>query len=150
MFLAEKGTLSGEDVKFLLVNRAEDPETIYNFATKGTKKIILIEMLDKIGKDLGKTTKWCMFQEMERSKIDRRIATRALEITENGVKVEADDKVEEISADTVVIAAGSKSSNALSEVLKKKGIPFRTAGDADQVAQAIDAVHNGYATGKDI
>ena len=29
MFLAEKGTLSGEDVKFLLVNRAEDPETIY-------------------------------------------------------------------------------------------------------------------------
>jgi len=150
MFLAEKGTLSGEDVKFLLVNRAEDPETIYKFATRGTKRIILIEMLDKIGKDIGKSTKWCMFQEMERSKIDRRIATRALEITEKGVKVEAEGKVEEIPADTIVIAAGSKSLNTLSEVLKKKGIPFRTAGDADQVAQAIDAVHNGFAAGKDI
>jgi len=150
MFLSEKGTLSGEDVKFLLVNRAEDPDTICELASKGTKKIILIEMLDKIGKDIGKSTKWCMFQEMERSKIDRRILTKALEITETGVKVDVDGKVEEIPADTVVIAAGSKSVNNLSKILKKKGIPFRTVGDADQVAQAIDAIHNGFAAGKDI
>jgi 2,4-dienoyl-CoA reductase (NADPH2) len=150
MFLAEKGTLSGEDVKFLLTNHAEDPETLCDLATRGTKKIILIEMMDKIGKDIGKSTKWCMFQEMERSKIDRRIATKALEITKTGVKVEADDKIEEIQVDTVVIAAGSKPLNFLSDILKKKGISFRKAGDADHVAQAIDAMHDGFAAGKNI
>ncbi len=150
MFLAEKGTLSGEDVKFLLTNHAEDPETLCELATRGTKNIILIEMMEAIGKDIGKSTKWCMFQEMERSRIDRRIGTKALEITQTGVKVQAGDKIEEIPADTVVIAAGSKPLNALSNVLKKKGIPFRTTGDADHVAQAIDAIHNGFSAGKSI
>ena len=150
MFLAEKGTLSGEDVKFLLVNHAEDPETLCELATQGTKNIIVIEMMDKIGKDIGKSTKWCMFQEMERSKIDRRIGTKALEITKTGVKVETGDQIEEIPADTVVIAAGSKPLNSLADILTKKGISFRTAGDADHVAQAIDAVHDGFAAGKNI
>ncbi|MBA4368516.1 MAG: NADH:flavin oxidoreductase [Desulfobacterium sp.] len=150
MFLAEKGTLSGEDVKFLLTNHAEDPETLCDLATRGTKTVILIEMMNAIGKDIGKSTKWCMFQEMERSRIDQRIGTKALEITKTGVKVQTGDKIEEISADTVVIAAGSKPLNSLSDVLKKKGISFRTAGDADHVAQAIDAIHNGFSAGKSI
>ena len=37
LFLAEKGTLSGEAVKFLMVNRAESPETLYDLAIHGTK-----------------------------------------------------------------------------------------------------------------
>ncbi|RJP79068.1 MAG: FAD-dependent oxidoreductase [Desulfobacteraceae bacterium] len=150
MFLAEKGTLSGEDVKFLLINHAEDPETLRDLATRGTKNIILIEMMDQIGKDIGKSTKWCMFQEMERSKIDRRIGTKALAITKTGVKAESGDTVEEIPADTVVIAAGSKPLNSLTQLLKIKNIPFRTTGDADHVAQAIDAIHNGFSAGKSI
>ena len=49
LFLAEKGTMSAEAVKFLLVNGAEDPKDLYEFATRGTKTVILVEMLDKIG-----------------------------------------------------------------------------------------------------
>jgi 2,4-dienoyl-CoA reductase (NADPH2) len=141
MFLAEKGTLSGDAIKFLLVNKAENPELLYELATKGTKEIVLIEMLEKIGQDIGKSTKWCMFQEMSRGRIDRKISTKALEITSSYIKVEANDKIEEIPADTIVLAVGSRSSNPLSEILEKKGIPFKVAGDANKVAQAIDAVH---------
>jgi len=125
-------------------------ETLCDLATQGTKNIILIEMMNKIGQDIGKSTKWCMFQEMERSKIDRRIATKALQITETGVTVEADKKTEEIQADTIVIAAGSKPLNSLADVLAQKGIPFQAAGDADHVAQAIDAIHDGFSAGKNI
>jgi 2,4-dienoyl-CoA reductase (NADPH2) len=150
MFLAEKGTLSGDAIKFLLVNKAEDPELLYELATKGTKEIVLIEMLEKIGQDIGKSTKWCMFQEMSRGRIDRKISTKALEITSSGIKVETNDKIEEIPADTIVLAVGSRSSNPLSEILEKKGIPFKVAGDANKVAQAIDAVHQGFAAGREI
>ncbi len=150
LFLAEKGTLSGEAIKFLLVNRAEDPEALYELATQGTKEIVLIEMLDKIGADIGKTTRWGMLQDMDRTRITRRTASKALEITETAVKVEAHGQIEEIPADTVVLAVGATSFNPLEEVLTKKGIPFKTAGDAKKIAQAIDAVHQGFARGREV
>jgi hypothetical protein len=36
-----EGTLSAEGVKFLLVNRAEDPETLFEMATRGTRQVTL-------------------------------------------------------------------------------------------------------------
>ncbi len=45
LFLAEKGTLSPQALKFLLVNRAEDPRDLYELATRGTKDIVVIEMI---------------------------------------------------------------------------------------------------------
>ncbi len=148
LFLAEKGTLSGDAVKFLLVNRAESPETLYELAIKGTKEILLIEMLDKIGKDIGKSTKWTMFQELDRCNVKRKSVTKALEITANGVVVEGPEGQKEIPADTIVLAAGSASYNPLSAVVEKKGIAFNTVGDARQVAQAIDAIHQGFNAGQ--
>ncbi len=150
LFLAEKGTLSGEAVKFLLVNRAEDPETLYQLATRGTKEVILIEMLEAIGKDIGRSTKWAMFQDMDRCNITRLTATKALEITPGGIKIEGPQGVEEIQADTVVLAVGSKSYNPLVEIVQKKGLPHLIAGDAQRVAQAIDAVHQGFKAGREI
>ena len=63
LFLAEKGTLSGDSLKFLLVNRAENPDYLFELATKGTKKIVLIEMVDAIGADIGITTRWTFMQD---------------------------------------------------------------------------------------
>ena len=37
LLLAEKGTLSGDALKFLFVNKAETPEALYELATRGTK-----------------------------------------------------------------------------------------------------------------
>jgi len=85
LFLAEKGTLSADMVKFLLVNRAEDPETLYEMATKGSKTILLIEMLDKIGKDIGKSTKWGMMQDLGRFGIQSLANTKVVQITPEGL-----------------------------------------------------------------
>lgn len=148
LFLAEKGTLTGEAVKFLLINKAESPETLYELAIKGTKEIVIIEMLDAIGKDIGRSTKWTMFLELDRSNIKRLTVTKALEITPAGVRVEGPKGAQEISADTVVMAAGAQSFNPLSALLEKKGIPCQTVGDARKVAQAIDAIHQGFKAGQ--
>lgn len=150
LFLAEKGTLSGDAVKFLLVNRAETPETLYELAVKGTKQITIIEMLEAIGKDIGRSTKWCMFQDLQRTGIDRKTVTKAIAITDTGISVEGPEGEREIPADTIVLAAGARSNDTLSDLLKKRGIPHLPAGDARQVAQAIDAVHQGFAAGQQI
>jgi 2,4-dienoyl-CoA reductase (NADPH2) len=150
LHLAEKGTISGDTLKFLMVNGAESLEDIRDLATRGTKKVTVIEMIDKIGKDFGKTTRWGMLQDVSRYGIETKVATRALEITKSGIKVEAGGKIEEIPADSIVLAAGARSDNALQAIIASKGIPCEVAGDANKIGMAFDAVHQGFAAGMKI
>ncbi len=150
LYLAEKGTLSAEALKFLLVNRAEDPEVLYELATRGTKEIVVIEMIDKMGKDIGKTTRWGILQDLSRQGIKARVATKALEITATAVRVEIEGAIEEIPAEFVILAAGAQSYHPLAEVIEQKGIPCEIIGDADRVAMAFDAVHQGFTAGRSI
>ncbi len=147
LFLAEKGTLSGEAVKFLLVNGAESPEALVDMATRGTKEVVLIEMIDRVGTDIGKSTRWGMMQDMSKVGVTVKTGTRAIEITESGIVIETGSVEETIAADTVVIAAGSRPYNPLQPLLEKNKIPFQTAGDAVSIARAFDAVHQGFAAG---
>jgi 2,4-dienoyl-CoA reductase (NADPH2) len=150
LFLAEKGTLDAEAVKFLLVNKAESPETLFEMATRGTKQVTLIEMIDKVGKDIGKSTRWGMLQEMGRHGIEVLTGAKALEITAAGVKIAVGDKENTIAADTVVLAAGSTPRNPLEPALAQSGIPYQVVGDAGGVGLAFDAVHQGYQAGKNL
>jgi len=147
LFLAEKGTLSGEAVKFLMVNQAEDPETLLHLATHGTKEVVLVEMIDRIGKDIGRSTRWGMVQDLSRFGITVMTGAKALEITEGGLTVEKGEGVELLTADTIVMAAGAVPHNPLGRLLEKKGIPFAIAGDAGEIGRAFDAVHQGFAAG---
>jgi len=150
LFLAEKGTLSGDGLKFLLVNRAEDPETLYQMATRGTKEVILVEMLDKVGKDIGKSTRWGMMQDLSRIGVTTVTRATVVAITADGLEVERNGKRETVAADSVVIAAGSVSTNPLQAVVEEKNIAFAVVGDAGGVGLAFDAVHQGHQAGMTI
>ena len=150
LLLAEKGTLSADVLKFLFVNKAETPETLYKLATQGTKQVTVIEMIEAIGKDFGKSTRWGMLQDVKRYGVESKLTSKALEITPTGIKVETGQGIEEIQADTIVMAAGSKSVNDLAAVIEAKKIPFDVIGDAGKIGMAFDAVHQGYAAGMNI
>ena len=64
--------------------------------------------------------------------------------------IEKDGAVEEIPADTVVLAAGATPFNPLQPLLEEKGIPFQVAGDAAKIARAFEAVHDGFRAGLEI
>ena len=150
LFLAEKGTISGEAIKFLLVNKAEDPETLFEMATQGTKQIVLIEMLDKMGKDIGKSTKWGLMQDLDRYHVKTMTNSKVIKITSMGLDIEQNGRIQQIEADTVVVAAGSVPDNLLEPVLEKMGVPYRVIGDAKKVATAFEAVQQGYKAGLEI
>jgi 2,4-dienoyl-CoA reductase (NADPH2) len=147
LFLSEKGTLSGEVLKFLLLNKAEPADVLYEMAIKGTKQVTLVEMIEAIGKDFGKSTRWGMLQDVKRFGIQSMANAKALEITSTGVRVESEGRTQELAADTVVLAAGSKPENRLAETIDNKGISFDVIGDANQIGMAFDAIHQGYQTG---
>ncbi len=150
LFLAEKGALSGDELKFLLVHEAESFENLYELAIRGNKKLTVIEMLGELGKNFGRSTRWGMLQDMKRSGISTRMAARAIEITASHVRIECGGNVEEIPADTVVLAVGTKRHNPLQEIVENKGIMFRVVGDAAEAGTVFEAVHQGFAAGAEI
>lgn len=150
LYLAEKGTLSGDMVKFLLVNKAEPEKDLYDMAIKGSKNVSIIEMIDKVGKDIGKSTRWSMMQDLEKFGIDAKVHTKAVEIKDNTLVIEMGEERDEIKADTVVLAAGSVPYNPLEEELKAKGIACDVVGDASKIALAFDAVHDGFKIGNNL
>lgn len=150
LLLAEEGTLSGDALKFLLVNGAETPEFLLHLATHGSRQVTIVELLDDLGKNFGRTTRWGMLLDLKRYGVETRTRSRALEITATGVRIEKDGVVEEIAAETVVLAAGTKPYNPLAEIVAALGIPFVVVGDARSAAMVFDAVHQGYAAGAEI
>jgi 2,4-dienoyl-CoA reductase (NADPH2) len=150
LFLAEKGTLSGEELKFLLVNGAETAEELYLLATTGSKRVTLVEIIDKLGSNFGKSTRWGMLQDVERFGIKVQLETKVLEITADAVKIEKAGQLEKIEADTVVLAVGTKAYNPLQKEAAEQGIHCLLIGDAEQPATVFEATHNGFKAGRSI
>ena len=73
---------------------------------------------------------------------------RVVEITADCVRIECDGTVEEIPADTVVLAVGTKAYNPLQQSVAAHGIPFRVVGDALTPATVYDAIHQGFNAGR--
>lgn len=150
LYLAEKGTLSPEAVKFLLVHRVEDPEYLYELSVKGTKDVTVIEMLDEIGSNFGKSTRWVMLQDLLRHKVKVLTGKKVTEIKEKSVLYSDGNKMDEESCDSVVVAVGSKPYNPLEEVVIKSGIKYSVVGDALKVGFAFDAIHSGFEAARKI
>ncbi len=150
LFLAEQGTLSGEELKFLLVNEAEKVEELYRLATCGCKKVTIVEMLDRLGNNFGKSTRWGMLQDVERYGIGTRLQSNVVEITSSSVRIEHNKEIEEIPVDTVVLAVGTRAHNPLRDVAVELGIHCQSVGDADTPATVFEATHNGFRAGRRI
>jgi 2,4-dienoyl-CoA reductase (NADPH2) len=132
------------------VHGAETPEFLLYLATHGSKKVTIVELLDDLGKNFGRSTRWGMLQDLNRYGVESRTQSRALEITSSGVRIERDGRIEELPAETIVLAAGTKPYNPLAEIVASLGIPFVVVGDARSAAMVIDAIHQGYAAGAEI
>jgi 2,4-dienoyl-CoA reductase (NADPH2) len=150
LFLAQQGTLGGEELKFLLVNEVEPCDHLLAHCREGSKEVILLEMLERLGQDIGKSTRWTMLQELKRFGVRTRTKTRALEIVPEGVRIESGGEEELIRADSVVLAVGSAPYNPLQEELESLGLSCRVIGDASQPAQAMQAIHAAHELGKSL
>lgn len=149
--LSEIGTISSDTARFLLINNAETPEEIQYLCTHGTKKVTLVEMIAKVGKDIGKSTRWTMSMDLKRYGVNVLVKTKVLEIKPDGIVVEKSDGAKEtIPADTVVLALGARPYNPLKDELDNSGLDVRVIGDAKKIALAFDAVHDGWNAGKSI
>jgi len=150
LFLAHKGALDAEALYFLMFKRAEKIETLQSLLYQGVKEITVLEMLNKLGQDIGSSTRWTILQDVNRMGIKTFTRMQASEITPEGVMAERDGKDVFIKGDTVVIAAGARSENRLYEELKGRVAEVYLIGDAKSPRKILEAVAEGFEAGNRI
>lgn len=147
LYLANQGTLSAEVLHFLTVHRAETPEALSGLLNNGNKNVTVVEMTGRTGQDIGASTRWILKAELRRLGVTVKSGTTAVRIIPEGLEVETAEGPDFLPADTIVIAAGSKSENRLIADIKELVPEYYTVGDAKQPRNALFAIREGFLTG---
>lgn len=105
-------------------------------------QVIVLEMIDQVGRDLESLRKMCVMESLRDSEIHVMVNTKCTEINDKYVVIEKAGKKEEIACDFVVTAVGSKS-NDYSEIRKyceDNDLSYHVIGDAKQARKVINAI----------
>jgi 2,4-dienoyl-CoA reductase (NADPH2) len=144
LLVASLGVVDPETFTFLLYHSAEDVERIRNLLFSAGRKIIIIDILERMAGNVGISTRWSLMKSLRLMGVEFRPKTKLIEITENAVIVETESKTESIPADTVIIAVGSQSVNDFEREVKGNRLEIITIGDAKEPRKITDAVREGF------
>ena len=150
LFLARKGTIDPVALHFLMFNQAESFETLNSLLYRGLKRVTVVEMLKKLGQDIGTSTRWTIIRALSHLGVKTMTNTRAREVTDRGLLAEREGKEIFLSADTVVMATGAKSVNALYEKIRGRVPEVYLIGDAKSPRKALEAVAEGLEVGRTV
>ncbi len=150
LLLARKGTINPETLHFLMCNQAETTETLHSLLFRGIKRVTVVEMVKRLGQDMGKSTRWSMIQDLSRLGVRTLTHTKAKEITDRGLLAEREGKEILLAADTVVMATGSKPVAHLYEEIKGSIGEVYLIGDAKNPRKALEAIAEGFEAGNQV
>jgi 2,4-dienoyl-CoA reductase (NADPH2) len=148
--LAHIGTIDPQTARFLIENDAEDFVTIKEHVIKGTKSITILEMMSKIGEEIGLTTRWTVLQDLKRHGVKLETGATVKSINQNSVTYEKKGKELSIPADTIIYAIGTNPNNKLFGELKSKYKDVLIIGDAKIPRNAFEAIRDGFEAGLSI
>ncbi len=139
LFIAKQGPMSAESAVFLASGGALDAETAVKMTRQGPQ-VTILEMLDRIGQDMGPTTRASVRFHLRLHDVKVITKATARRITEAGVVYEHDGKEELAEADTVVIATGSKPETGLYDALQGALPEVYRIGDCVKARTACEAI----------
>lgn len=145
LFLAEKGTLDPESLKFMMLNRTEKPDTLFELLTRGSLQVKLIEMGDSLASDMGRSPRWGALRHMRTLGVEAITNVKVSAIAPGHVKiVTMNNEEHQLKADTVVLAIGSISNDRLHYELKNQMDEVYLLGDATGPAKLINATQQAF------
>lgn len=141
--VARMGTISAENLKFLLENEAETPERLQELLNKGTREVTLLELEKGIGRDIGISTRWVTIKCIRRLGITVLDQYQVKEVNPSGVVIVKEGKESLIPADTVGLAIGAIANNDLYYKLEGEVKELYLIGDALKPQKITEAVREG-------
>ena len=149
LFSAKRGSISPSTSLFLLDNNVINSEEALNLTKQG-RSVTIVEMLDRMGADFGRSYRWVIMQNLRSHNVKMMTKTECLEILEGKIVVSKEGERETIDADTVVMATGYTPSNGLYSKLEGKVHELVVVGDANEPRKCMEAVYEGAKTGREI
>lgn len=144
-YLADRGTISGEMLKFLVTQKAESPEKILSLLNNSDRTVVIVEMLKRIGNGFDAGCAGPVLRDLKRLQVKNYPLSQVKEITDTEVVIEqtTDDGVSELRlpCETVVVAAGRTPSSALFDELAGLDKPVHKIGDVNGIGKVLDAIH---------
>ncbi|MFO8047970.1 MAG: FAD-dependent oxidoreductase [Desulfosudaceae bacterium] len=113
------------------------------------KKVTQLEMLDKMGHNIGPGTKWVVLQCLQECGVEGINQFQVKEINEAGIVGEVNGEERVIEVDAVVMAIGSRPNKELADQLSGD-YQLILVGDARQPRKIVYAVHEGYEAARNI
>ena len=107
----------------------------------------MIEMLPRLGADIGFSTRWVELSLLRRYGVKAKTHCKAVQITPEGVMIESDGATALIACDTIVLAVGTRNMNVLAGEMPA-GMHVITIGDALKPRKAFDAIREGFAAAR--
>ncbi len=141
LYLTQDGTMNEKTARFLLENDAEDPLVVQQLLKQSTRKVVMLEMLDKTGKDIGRSTRWPIMQQLKRRGVRMYTTTRVTRIEDGRVFAENNGQTQVFHAGTIVLATGVVPYNPFAQSKDKR---IHVIGDAAATAKALDAIRQGF------
>jgi 2,4-dienoyl-CoA reductase-like NADH-dependent reductase (Old Yellow Enzyme family) len=144
LFVAARGTINAETLDFLFRYEAASQERLRELLFNGISTVTVFEMLPKAGTDVGRSTRWVLFDSLKRYHIAIETDATVQSVAADAVSWEKGGEPFTRNFDTVIVASGSRSVNGLADGLKAKGLPLTTVGDCIQPGKINDAIHGGF------
>jgi 2,4-dienoyl-CoA reductase (NADPH2) len=120
------------------------------FLAEKDRKVTILEMLERIGADIGPATRWVLMGRLRRLGVRMETNTRVEEITDTGVKATRNGSTESIEADSVVLAVGMKANRRLAEELEGKASTIYVIGDSETPGKITEAIERAFLVGCEI
>lgn len=156
IWAARQGALTSEQAHFLSFYEALPREEIFKRWFRGPRKVTIVELLPRIGKSIGKSSRWVMLDEVKNLDIDVITNANIRKFDRNKIEYKITDEDESTSSeiksiedvDTFILATGVKSNKELYRKLKKSkpGYKIYKIGDCKKPRTMLDAIHEGFRT----
>jgi 2,4-dienoyl-CoA reductase-like NADH-dependent reductase (Old Yellow Enzyme family)/thioredoxin reductase len=114
------------------------------FLAKNAKKVVLVEMLDEVGRDAGPLNRTRLKEALAGTSIEVKCNTTLLSIHEKHVTVRGETGEYDVPVETVVLALGTKAQDSLRHKLEGKVPELYSIGDCVTPQKMIDAIHEAF------
>lgn len=107
-------------------------------------EVTIVEMLDQIYPTATLDNRFSVNRRIQEEKIQVLTGTKLLECNASGAKVEGPEGVQQIQADTVIIALGMRPENQTAKEILDRYVNAQMVGDCRKIGQIGEAVQAGF------
>lgn len=120
---------------------------MWDMMNRGNKKVSIVEMLPRIGNDIGRTSRWIIVKELRKRGVEMYTNTEVLEVLDDRVKIRTKDGEDYVKADTVVVATGSVQEDTSFDHWRSSVSEYFKVGDCQGPGNALKAIREGFEVG---